>query len=51
MIHSKVHPEATKLVNNYIDELPEWSKAICSKLRQIILSGCSQIQEKLKDNY
>ena len=51
MTHSKVHPEATKLVNNYIDELPEWSKAICSKLREIILSASQQIQEDWKWNH
>lgn len=51
MTHSKVHPEATKLVNNYIDELPEWSKEICSRLRQIILSASQQIQEDWKWNH
>lgn len=51
MANTKVHPEAEKLVNNYISELPDWSKAICNKLRQIILSVSPQVQEDWKWNH
>ncbi|GAB4450721.1 MAG: hypothetical protein OHK0036_09900 [Bacteroidia bacterium] len=51
MAESKTHPEATKLVNTYIEELPAWSKEICNKLRRIILSTSSEVQEDWKWNH
>lgn len=48
--HSKIHPESAKLVNNYIESLPQWSKEICIKLREIILSTSSNITEDWKWN-
>lgn len=51
MATSRVHPESTKLVNNYIDSLPQWSKAICEKLREIILSVSPNITEDWKWNH
>lgn len=51
MATSKVHPESAKLVNNYIASLPEWSKEIGNKLREIILSASSNIIEDWKWNH
>lgn len=51
MKNSKVHLEASQLINKYIDELPEWSKEICSKLRSIIMSVSPHIQEDWKWNH
>lgn len=51
MTHSKVHPQAKQLVDNYIEELPQWSKEICERLRAIILSVSSQVQEDWKWNH
>jgi uncharacterized protein YdeI (YjbR/CyaY-like superfamily) len=48
MTHLKVHPDAPNLVNNYIDNLPQWSKEICIKLRNIILSMSPNVQEDWK---
>ncbi|MCX7728322.1 MAG: DUF1801 domain-containing protein [Bacteroidia bacterium] len=48
---SKVHPESAKLVNNYIESLPQWSKDICNKLREIILSTSQSISEDWKWNH
>lgn len=51
MTHFKVHPNAYEKVTSYIDALPDWSKAICKQLRQIILSVSPQIQEDWKWNH
>lgn len=51
MASSKVHPQATILVNNYIEQLPEWSKKICQQLRNLILSSSKIIQEDWKRNH
>jgi uncharacterized protein YdeI (YjbR/CyaY-like superfamily) len=42
--------ESYKLINVYINELPDWSKKICLKLRQIILSTYEGIREDWKWN-
>lgn len=51
MTSSKVHPQAKQMVDNYIEELPQWSKEICEKLRAIVLSVSPQIQEDWKWNH
>jgi hypothetical protein len=45
-----VNTESSRLVNIYINELPDWSKKICNKLRQIILSTNKGIIEDWKWN-
>jgi uncharacterized protein YdeI (YjbR/CyaY-like superfamily) len=44
----KLHPNATEEVLQYIEVMPEFSKAICKKLRQIILKADKDIQEDWK---
>ncbi len=48
MTKIKVHPEATKLVNDYIENLPQQSREICIKLRNIIMASSPAIQEDWK---
>lgn len=48
MKNPRVHQQASELVGNYIDLLPEWSKEICKKLREIIISASPHIQEDWK---
>ncbi len=43
-----IHPDATKKVLDYIDSLPQWSKEICRKLREIILKADTSIIEDWK---
>ncbi len=45
---SKVHPNATKEVMNYINSMPNFSQAICKKLRAIILKTDKNIIEDWK---
>jgi hypothetical protein len=45
---SKVHPNATEKVMNYINSMPDFSKAICKKLRSIILKTDKNIIEDWK---
>jgi hypothetical protein len=40
--------EATQQVLNYIDEMPDFSKSICKKLRSIILKADPEIVEEWK---
>lgn len=43
-----IHPKAAEEINQYISGLPPFSKAICKKLRQIILNADPDIQEDWK---
>ena len=45
---ANVHPKATEEVLQYIDELPPFSKAICKKLRAIILKADKDLVEDWK---
>jgi hypothetical protein len=45
---SKVHPNATQEVLKYIEEMPDFSKAICKKLRSIILKADKDLVEDWK---
>ena len=45
---SKVHPNATNEVMDYINSMPDFSKAICKKLRSIILKTDKNIIEDWK---
>lgn len=51
MANSKAHPESAKLVNNYIESLPQWSREICEKLRSTVLSVSPHITEDWKWNH
>ena len=42
------HPNATQEVLNYIATMPEFSRAICTKLRSIILKADKKIVEDWK---
>jgi hypothetical protein len=42
------HPKATEEVLQYIDGLPPFSKAICKKLRAIILKADKELVEDWK---
>ena|SRR5688500_3782273 len=43
-----IHPKAAEEIDRYIEELPDFSKAICKKLRQIILKADPEIREDWK---
>jgi hypothetical protein len=43
---AKVSIDATSEVLNYIDELPVFSKAICTRLREIIMAAVPEIKEE-----
>ena len=43
-----IHPNATKEVLHYIDSMPDFSKAICKKLRDVILKADKNIIEDWK---
>jgi uncharacterized protein YdeI (YjbR/CyaY-like superfamily) len=45
---TKVHPNAKEEVTNYIEGLPPFAKAICKKLRGIILKADPSIKEDWK---
>ncbi len=51
MKNSRVHHEATKLVNTYISQLPSSMREVCDKLRSIIISVSPHIQEDWKWNH
>jgi len=44
----KVHPDAKKEIDSYINSMPAFSKAICEKLRSIILNAVPGIKEDWK---
>lgn len=43
-----LHPDASKEITAYINGLPDFSKAICSRLRSIILKAAPGIKEDWK---
>lgn len=45
---AKIATEASKKITEYINELPSFSKAICIKLRAVILASSGQIVEDWK---
>lgn len=48
MVKVKHNPDAEKLITDYIDSLPDFSKAICKKLRTLILKADKEIIEDWK---
>jgi len=48
MAKSKHRPDATEQINEYINGLPEWSKKICNRLRQIVLKSDPKLIEDWK---
>ena len=45
---SKVHPKAAQEISDYIEQMPDFSKAICNKLRSLILQSDTNIVEDWK---
>src|SRR5690349_15313018 len=45
---TKVHPNAKQEIDAYIEEMQPFAKAICKKLRTIILKADASIQEDWK---
>lgn len=45
---TKIHPNAKQEIDAYIDEMQPFAKAICKKLRSIILKADDSIQEDWK---
>lgn len=43
-----IAPDARQKIDEYIDELPAFSKAICKKLRSLILKADKELQEDWK---
>ncbi len=45
---TRLNPDSKKLIDDYIDELPDFSKEICMRLRELIHSADPDIQEDWK---
>lgn len=45
---AKINPDASKLIDDYINKLPEFSKEICIQLRELILQSNNKIIEDWK---
>lgn len=44
----RIHPEASRQISEYIEDMPEWSREMCTKLRAIIHKADPQMQEDWK---